>query len=62
MSNFTRNSINPATGKYEIATWLDDYYGPHRYGVRFQDGKIYPEEAVTGGPLPSQPTGKEGES
>lgn len=46
MSNFTRSTINPATGDYEIATWLDDHYGPNRYGVRFPDGKIYPEEVA----------------
>lgn len=57
MSNFTRNSINPASGRVEMAEWLDDYYGPNRYGVRFPDGAIYPEEEVKQ-PLPSLPTAK----
>lgn len=28
------------------ATWLDDYFGKHRYGVRFPDGKIFPESEI----------------
>ena len=46
MSNYYQNTRHPITKKYESAEWLDDYYGPHRYGVRFKsDGKVYnPEE------------------
>lgn len=60
MSNFSRNTINPDTGRYEIATWLDNHYGPNHYGVRFPDGTVYPEEVVTGGPLPCLPAAKGG--
>lgn len=35
MSTYQRVTKNPITGKFELATWLDDYFGPHRYGVRF---------------------------
>lgn len=57
MSNFTRNTINPDSGQVEMAEWLDNHYGPNRYGVRFQDGEIYPEEVVKQ-PLPWLPTEK----
>lgn len=46
MSNFTRSTINPASGRVEMAEWLDNHYGPNCYGVRFQDGTVYPEEVV----------------
>lgn len=52
MSNFTRSSINPDSGRVEMAEWLDDYYGPNHYGVRFPDGTVYPEEVVKQ-PLPT---------
>lgn len=41
MSNFTRKTYNPQTGAYEDADWIDNYFGPHEYGVRFADGKVY---------------------
>lgn len=44
MSNYTRQTKNPNTGKWEDAEWLDDYYGSHQYGVRFPDGTVYPED------------------
>jgi len=45
MSNYYQNTKHPVTGKYEVAEWLDNYYGQHRYGVRVKDGKVYnPEE------------------
>ncbi len=40
MSNFTRITKHPITGKFEEADWLDDYYGNHKYGVRFPDGEV----------------------
>jgi hypothetical protein len=30
-----RRTKNPATGEFENAAWLDDYFGRHRYGVQF---------------------------
>jgi hypothetical protein len=39
-------SKNPKTGKWEMATWRDDYFGQHHYGVEFPDGEIYDEEKI----------------
>ena len=41
MSSYEQNTINPDTGKIESAVWLDDYFGRHRYGVRFPSGKVF---------------------
>lgn len=38
MSNFTRKTYNPKTGVYEDADWIDNYFGPHEYGVKYQSG------------------------
>lgn len=36
MSNFRAITKNPMNGRYEWATWLDNYFGPHNYGVKFE--------------------------
>jgi hypothetical protein len=42
MSNYSAPTRHPVTGAIEMADWLDDHDGKHRYGVRFpSDGKIY---------------------
>jgi hypothetical protein len=42
MSNFQRLTKHPKTGKFELADWLDDYFGNHHYGVRFpSDQQVY---------------------
>lgn len=41
MSNYTRLTKHPDTGKWEQAEWLDDYYAHYEYGVRFPDGKVF---------------------
>ena len=46
MSNYEDIAINPKTDKIEKAVWVDDSYGTHRYGVRFADGGMYPEQDV----------------
>jgi hypothetical protein len=47
MSTYNKITKHPQTGIYEIATWRDDYYGPHLYGVEFKsDNKVYPSELV----------------
>lgn len=47
MSNFSRLTKNPDTGEFEIALWLDDYFGPHEYGVLFQStGKVVAERSL----------------
>lgn len=46
MSHFTRKTNHPETGKTEEAEWMDDYFGPHEYGVRFKDGKVFKESEI----------------
>ncbi len=49
MSNYKGKAINPKTKKIEDAIFLDDYFGGHKYGVQFMDGKdavIYPIEDI----------------
>lgn len=41
MSNFQQETRHPETGEVFTADWVDDYFGPHRYGVRFPDGKVF---------------------
>lgn len=43
MSNYRAKAFNPASLKIEDADFIDDYYGSHRYGVRFDDGSIHPQ-------------------
>lgn len=46
MSSFKKITRHPKTGKWEQAWWLDDYFMPHVYGVKFADGKVYPTDLV----------------
>lgn len=46
MSSYYDYAINPETGKVELAAFLDDHYGPHKYGVCFGGLKTYPIEEV----------------
>lgn len=42
MSNYIAPAFHPKTGKIVDANWIDDYFGPHVYGVRFDgDDKTY---------------------
>lgn len=52
MSNYTAPAIHPGTGVIQDALWLDDYYGPYRYAVRFDDGKVFQADACE---LPDEP-------
>ena len=36
MSTYVDKAINPKTGKPQLALFIDDYYGSHRYGVGFK--------------------------
>ena len=35
MSSYRAEAVNPATGEVQMAEFLDDYFGPREYGVRF---------------------------
>ena len=39
MSTFSQQTKHPVTGEWHEATWMDDFYGRHRYGVRFPSGE-----------------------
>lgn len=48
MSTYTKVTRHPRTGKWEQATWHDDYFAPHVYGVHFpSDQKVYTVEMVS---------------
>ena len=37
MSNFTAPTrLKGSDDEYREAIWVDDYFGPHQYGVRFR--------------------------
>lgn len=46
MSNYNRLTKNPDTGEWENAAWIDDYFGKHHYGVKFESGLIVDAEKV----------------
>ena len=47
MSNFERLTEHPETGEMKSASWLDDYFGKHKYGVKFKgEDKIYKESEI----------------
>mgnify|MGYP003404001845 CR=1 FL=1 len=46
MSTYSKLTKNPKTGEFEYATWMDDYFGRHHYGVKFPDGEVIDPEKV----------------
>ena len=40
MSSFTKLTKHPKTGKFQPAHWLDNYFGRHNYGVRFEGESV----------------------
>jgi len=46
MSNYQGLALNPASHVIEKASFVDNYYGPHRYGVVFSDVSVYPEHQL----------------
>lgn len=50
MSTYIGIAINPKTSKPQLALFIDDYYGPHRYGVGFKndgtDAYLYDMENI----------------
>lgn len=52
MSTYSRITRHPLTAEYSIAEWRDDYFGPHRYGVKFAgDDVVYPADQVNNAQL-----------
>lgn len=47
MSTYRDKAVNPRTGNIEWALFIDDHFGRHEYGVRF-DGEthVYREHEV----------------
>lgn len=41
MSTYKRLTKHPVTNEWEHATWHDDYFGSHEYGVEFPSGEIF---------------------
>ena len=47
MSCYIAKAINPGNGEVQDAEFLDDYFGPHQYGVRFPGSPhVYREEMI----------------
>ena len=46
MSNFHQLTKHPQTGDMEMAEWLDDFFGHHRYGIRFSDKRVYHKKEI----------------
>ena len=44
MSNYYSKAKRPNGTEFEEVEMIDDYYGSHRYGVKFLDGEVYKEE------------------
>jgi len=47
MSSYKRLTKHPITGEWKNAWWLDDFFGHHRYGVRFTEGDDLSEKGET---------------
>lgn len=43
MSTYVAKAFNPVSKQIEDATYIDDYYGNHRYGIQFDDGLVHPQ-------------------
>ncbi len=42
MSNYRQAAYDPESQTVRTAWWMDDWFGKHQYGVRFDDGgKVY---------------------
>jgi len=46
MSSYYGRAVNPRNFNLENACFMDDFYGKHRYGIKFDDGSTYPEAHV----------------
>lgn len=41
MSSYNKLTKHPITGDWYDAEWLDDYFGRHKYGVRFYGQEVF---------------------
>lgn len=46
MSNYLQWTKHPETHHWHNAYWMDDHFGHHKYGVRFNDGKVFKAEGL----------------
>jgi len=47
MSGYKKITKHPITGNYELAEYIDDYFLPHVYGVKFpSEEKVYPFDLI----------------
>ena len=47
MSTFATERVHPVTGKKKRCIAMDDYYGPRKYGYRFEGEKtVYSEDEL----------------
>ena len=46
MSTYSKQTKHPVTGEWHEATWMDDFYGRHRYGVRFPNGETFNPDKI----------------
>lgn len=48
MSSFVQAAYHPTERRIRAAAFIDDYFGPHDYGVRFDEGGpvFRPKEVV----------------
>ncbi len=47
MSSYRAAAYDPKRGTIRTASWLDDYFGRHLYGVRFDDdGPVWRQHDV----------------
>jgi len=44
MSTYNKETKHPNTGEWHNATWRDDFYGHHHYGVEFPNGEMFDPE------------------
>lgn len=44
MSSYGVEAKRPNGTEFEPALMLDNYFGLHRYGVKFGDGEVFKEE------------------
>lgn len=60
MSSYYDTAIHPVTGQPTRCMYLDNYFGRHRYGVRFEgEEHVYPATEVRRAPPTDEPPAPE---